>query len=157
MDKRYISTRKLNDGFLILYYDSIEIIVMSCNHFINISALLAKKNKDFNEWLKIESFREIIDTLDKINYDLGQRYCEEPYGASHSSVIIEVKASNLIDDRTAGFYVHKDLIPYILTCISIPFSLKVVRVLDTYIGEKLENRIKLSQSMDLETNNSYNM
>ncbi|QZW33530.1 MPPV-220 N1R/p28-like protein [Magpiepox virus 2] len=144
------SVFQLEEGFLVLQYDTIKIICMTSNYFVNVSKLLECWNKDFTEWMQLEDAKKIINTLDCTISNIGPVYLEEPYGACNSNVIIEIATNNDNKNRhaIAGFYVHRSLLPYIVSCISPLLAIKITCIIDYYINKKIETKFKVNESIN---------
>ncbi|ARF02761.1 SWPV1-186 [Shearwaterpox virus] len=144
------SVFQLENGFLSLRHDKLNVIIMTSNYFVNISKLLEEKNKDFTEWLHLEESKKIIKVLDYAITNTGPMYLEESYGVCVSNVIIEIAANDSNKDRDviAGFYIHRNLIPYVLSYISPSLSIKVTSMVDYYINKKIETKLKVNESIN---------
>ncbi|QRI42928.1 N1R/p28-like protein [Cheloniid poxvirus 1] len=152
----------LGEGFLNLKHDTTNIIIMSSNYFVNVSKLLESWKKDFTEWMHLEESKKIIKTVECVTLNTGPMYLEESYGACNSSIIIEIadNDANEVRDTITGFYVHRSLLPYVVSCISPSFAIKVSSIVDYYINKKIEIKLKVSESInrrliDLIDANSY--
>ncbi|UOX38644.1 KilA N domain protein [Finch poxvirus] len=144
------SVFQLEEGFLILKYETINIIFMTSNYFVNVSKLLECWNKDFTEWMQLEEAKKLINTLDCIISNIGPMYLEESYGACNSNVIIEIASNddNKNRDAIAGFYVHRNLLPYIVSYISPLLAVKITCIIDYYINKKIETKFKVNESIN---------
>ncbi|ALA62491.1 N1R/p28-like protein [Turkeypox virus] len=138
-----LSVLYIDDNFVRLVYDVTDITIIVKNYYVNISRLSFDK-EFFKKCLEFDYTKNILLTLEKANNDLGPKYQEEQYGACESSLIICINSNNNLIN---GYYVHKDLIPY-LPWITPIVSIQISQIIDTYISKKLECTIQANESLN---------
>ncbi|UWX11132.1 CRPV-023 [Crowpox virus] len=120
-----VQIKFIDEVFCKLRYDDIEITLMRENEYINATELCSNNGRNFLDWLKKESSIELITELDKLN-----RSCNDFY--DHRGIVLNVLVNNI-----NAFYVHRDLILHISHWISPLLSLKVGKILNSYVQDSL--------------------
>ncbi|ARF02695.1 SWPV1-092 [Shearwaterpox virus] len=102
MDFRRNITRHIDNRFCYVRYGNLELIMLKENGFINATKLCNLANKKFRNWRQLKSAKDLIKTL---SYKHNIRVIKE----------IGLMSDCLYRYELVGTYVHRDLIPYIIS------------------------------------------
>lgn len=112
----------INDNFAYGKYGDFKVIIMMENKYINATKLCGEYNKRFENWLRNDNSKILIDTVEnELNNDRNgfDSYMSEP---PKKATITLLKGCV---NELKGTYVHELLIPHIASWISPVFAIKV--------------------------------
>lgn len=107
-------------------YDDFVVIIDKKNGFINATKLCIQAGKNFDTWLNIKSNKDLVKN---INID-------------DEGIMIQNKKG---PNETRGYYIHPNIIPYILCWCNINFLLKFGKIMTDYLVDdfkKQSNKLK---------------
>lgn len=77
-------------------YAGFKVVMLKENYYVNATKLCSDNFKDINDWLRQDQTRELISDLDR-----------------------SLQTYRCISNYTDGMYVHIDLLPFILSWLSV--------------------------------------
>jgi KilA-N domain/Protein of unknown function (DUF3627) len=116
------------------YYFDIKVLIMTQNGYINATKMCQDENKQFRFWLQNDSSKELLDEF--------ERYVSRP-----SDLMIK----NIVGpNEFRGTYVHLDLVPHIAYWVSVPFAIKVGKIVNEYLlkEEKIKHSLDTKEKDD---------
>ncbi|AGD93036.1 putative KilA-N domain-containing protein [Megavirus lba] len=138
-DIRNISYKEINDKYSWGRYGSFKVIIMKENGYINATKLihLASDKKKLNDWTRGKQAEEYITELS----------CDTGLTAAEILIPITTSSKNLTEIR--GTYCHPDLIPHIAAWASPPFAMRVSKIVNNYLTNKIvKEKEKLIKKKD---------
>jgi hypothetical protein len=97
---------KINDQYSYGQYADFKVIIMNSNSYINATKLCNQNGKRFDNWLRNDGNKELINEVNE--------YISAPH-IRGAEAIIELKGG---DPLVRGSYVHPLLIPHISSCFN---------------------------------------
>ncbi|WCL40104.1 N1R/p28 family protein [Pigeonpox virus] len=127
-----------NDKFSYIIYDKVKIIIMKSNNYINATRLCELQGRKFTNWKNLTESKILINNVKKINDKTNQ---------SKTDMVIYVKDTDHKGVKdTCGYYVHQDLVCAISNWISPLFAVKVNKIINYYICNEYDIRLREMQS-----------
>ncbi|QRY18969.1 ORF-99 [Teiidae poxvirus 1] len=143
MSNNSLSVIQVMDGFDRLLYDSIEVVIMKSNCYVNVSHFMCQACIPVQNILQSDLVRSLIETLETINYGFGPFCYNDAYRFPSPSPVIEILAEIPCRyDTISGMYVHKSLLPYVLSYVSPFLAVKVCQIVEYYINGKIESKLR---------------
>lgn len=131
----------INDKFGYGEYLGFKVIIMKENGYINVTNMLKNieettgKRKDFYDWKRSQQAQELLEAIEEHIAETNN---------SVSAIFIE-KGGKQEFQYLQGSYVHPKLIVHIASWASPKIALIVSDIVNGYIIEKYENKIKNQQ------------
>ena len=125
-DIRNIIYKDIDNEFCYGKYGELKVIIMEKNGYMNVTKLCADTGKDFESWLEIDNYRDLVSYVD------NKLSKQKDKNMPRTSIIYVDNGNSLTD----GTYVHSDLFIHVAAWCSTSFSLGISKiVLPNHIKE----------------------
>lgn len=132
--------QKIDEKYCFIQHCGVDIIIMKSNGYVNATELCKSKNKNFEDWKKIN--QDLINELENINKTW--KNVKNAPSFDKNGVLIEVKTDGIYKHEVKGCYIHQDLVSYVCFWILPSFAIQVCNIINFYnnnnFKEKLEKR-----------------
>ena len=132
----------IDEKFAYGKYGDFKVIIMKENKYINATKLCGEHNKRFENWLRNDNSKILIDEVD--NELKNSKNGAHSYLSQHKKSLITLQKE--CKNNLRGTYVHDLLIPHIASWISPNFAIKVSKIVNNFIIK--EHRESLKQKDD---------
>ena len=133
----------INDEFAYGMYGEFRVIIKKKNGYLNVTKLCALANKRFDNWMKNQCSKDMVDTVED---EL------EAIPLKRGIALDVIKGGNN-DDKTntvvSGTYAHPLLVPHIASWASPKFAMKVSRIMNDFLVAEHEKEIRKKHAIDL--------